>query len=848
MTAPLLERDAELDRLAGRLAAAQAGEGSVVLLSGEAGMGKTNLVRAFRRVASGRARVLVGACDDLLTPRTLGPLRDIARTGAIPGLAEALAAGDRDGVLTAVRDALAEPTVLVVEDVHWADEATLDVLRYLGRRIADLPAVLVLTYREQEAGRALLPVLGLLTGPAVHRIALRALSRAAVERWAGGRADELYRLTEGNPFFVSEVLAAPREAGIPTTIVDVVLARVHRLDAATQAALDQLAVVPSEVELPLARALLGDLTVLAEAERVGLLEVRPSAVAFRHELGRRAVESALPASLRMRLDALVLAALLDRPDPDLARVVHHAVRAGDAEAIVRYAPEAARRAARAGAQGQAAELYAQALEYPLDPATEADLREAYAWTLYDSGRTGEAVAVAEAAVALRERLDDPAALGLAVASLALWRWADLQPADEAWERAAVLLDGGPDSVARMTGLVRLGVVAVHLGREEAGLAPLRRALAMAERLGERVPLAHVYLGRARLELGDGAGLADLERGIALARAAGDHGDVMIGYVTVVALLWRAGRYAELPRYLDEGAEYGRDRDYPVHDRGREAYRHRLALRRGEWTAAEAGLREVLGTDVGILGRHVLPALALLAVRRGDEDAVDALAAAWADVERSDHLPARLATAVAALEHAWLTGAPRPPQLTDALLAEASRRGTPEEQSALAAALSRVEAPAARSHHGSITGSAPGAGSRNGSLTGSAGGMGAPFEEAAAALGSSDPAVVTAAMEVFDRLGARPAAALARRRLRELGVTVVPRGPQPATRENPAGLTARQLEILGLLTRGLTNAEIAARLVLSVRTVDHHVSAVLRKLGASTRREAAAAAAELGLTD
>ena len=98
--------------------------------------------------------------------------------------------------------------------------------------------------------------------------------------------------------------------------------------------------------------------------------------------------------------------------------------------------------------------------------------------------------------------------------------------------------------------------------------------------------------------------------------------------------------------------------------------------------------------------------------------------------------------------------------------------------------------------------------------------------------------------MFDQLGAAPVARLARQRLRTLGVRQVPRGPQPSTRTNPAGLTDRQVEILRLLAEGLTNAEIADRLVVSVRTVDHHVSAVLQKLGVASRREAAAARARL----
>jgi predicted ATPase len=135
----LLERDGELDALETALRRAALGSGSVVLISGEAGIGKTSLVRAFVRAAVPRATVLQGVCDDLLTPRTLGPLRDAARSRGGP-LAAALADGDRDAVLAAVLTELtgARPTVLVLEDVHWADDATLDVLRYVGRRVDGL--------------------------------------------------------------------------------------------------------------------------------------------------------------------------------------------------------------------------------------------------------------------------------------------------------------------------------------------------------------------------------------------------------------------------------------------------------------------------------------------------------------------------------------------------------------------------------------------------------------------------------------------------------------------------------------------------------------------------------------
>jgi DNA-binding NarL/FixJ family response regulator len=112
--------------------------------------------------------------------------------------------------------------------------------------------------------------------------------------------------------------------------------------------------------------------------------------------------------------------------------------------------------------------------------------------------------------------------------------------------------------------------------------------------------------------------------------------------------------------------------------------------------------------------------------------------------------------------------------------------------------------------------------------------------------ADDDDALRQAVEELQSLGARPAAAIVARRLRRRGIRGVPRGPRKSTRENPAGLTARELEVLAMLAEGLRNADIAERLVLSEKTVDHHVSAILRKLNVRTRGEAAAEAARLGL--
>src|SRR5829696_160499 len=361
MRARLLERDAELGRLRDALGRAGRGRGSVVLVSGEAGIGKTALVRAFADAARAQARVLTGVCDDLGTPRTLGPFRDMARAGGGPLVAAADAGAERDAVFDAVhRELAARPTVLLVEDLHWADDATLDVVRWLAWRIAELPSLLVVTYRDDLAADApMWRVLGALARQDALRLELRPLSAAAVRELAGAAGADpgaVLGATGGNPFFVTEVLANP-DVAVPATVRDAVLARLDGLGEATRRCLELLSVVPGRAERWLAERLLGDATAaLDEAERRGVLEADPAAVWFRHELARRAIEQELSASARVACHRRVLAALAERSGVELSRLAHHAAQAGEPEQVARHGLAAAREAAAAGAFSEALAL------------------------------------------------------------------------------------------------------------------------------------------------------------------------------------------------------------------------------------------------------------------------------------------------------------------------------------------------------------------------------------------------------------------------------------------------------------------------------------------------------------
>src|SRR6516162_9104865 len=856
----LLERQVELQVLSTAVERAGTGRGSAVLVLGEAGIGKTSLLHAFLAATTGRARVLAGACEDLLTPRALGPLRDAARSAAGGPLATALSPrADPDLVFPAVCDELASPpspAMLVIEDAHWADGATLDVLRYLGPRVPNLPAVLLVTYRDDALTRdhPLRGLLGVLGSTAATRLRLARLTADAVRDMAAPTdidPGELFRLTGGNPFFVTEVLANPCEV-VPPTVVDAVLARVRTLSPLAQTALDRLAVVPSGAEVGLLRVLVGDLAPIAEAERAGVVEVRGDVVAFRHELARRAVAESLPASVRLELNAEVLRALAARPDCDPFRALHHAVEAGDDAAVIVHGETAAREATRVGAHPQAAACYAQVLArgLRLSTARRAALGETYAWALSNSNQPHFAAAAAATAAELWQQDGNDRRLIRALVTLARHQWLTERPvaALASAKRALELARPLGDSYQKALATLGVGGLLVIIDREEDGLPHVNEALDIAQRAGEAgvAALCRNYRGSALLQLGDLTGRDDLLRSMAQANELGDHEFVMRAYYNLIEGLWRLGEYREALGYIEQAENYGRDRDFRVYGYMFAARRCRLALMRGRWTEAEAGLRNLLDgqDDPGMSGSETVPILARVLARQGSADAAPWLALAARHATGADVLEWLVPTGLAHIEHAWLTGDQgRAGPYPGLLLERTDRPGMLVWRGELLVYLRRLGYPA-----GPFPGCPePYASALRGDWRPAADAwlsQGDPYEHAIELAESGQAEPTLEALTVLDGLGARPAVAIVRRRLRSLGVTRLPRRPQPGTLTNPAGLTDRQLEILRLVAAGLSNAEIAHRLVVSPRTVDHHVSAILQKLGVRTRRDAAAWAAGL----
>jgi DNA-binding CsgD family transcriptional regulator/tetratricopeptide (TPR) repeat protein len=865
MVMDLLERSFPLRELGGLLAATAAG-GRVVLVAGEAGIGKSALVRRFAEQQAADARFLLGVCDPLLTPRALGPLHDIARqTGG--SLAELLASGGpREAVFAAFLDELEQPPqrqVVVVEDAHWADEATLDLLVFLGRRLERTAVMLVVTYRDDELGadHPLRGVLGALPQGLVHRVQLRSLSVAAVAelaRRAGRPAAGLREVTGGNPLLVTEVLAAG-EAGVPMTIRDLVLARLAGLPAAAQQVVRLVAVVPTRAELWLPEEALGPEPAAVErCVAAGLLVVGEEAVGFRHELLRQAVEGSLSALDRRELNRRVLRVLAGAPQGqvDVARPVHHARQAGDAEAVLRYGPKAARQAAAVSAHREAVGHYRAALAHAdqLPPPVRAELLEDYSFQAYLLGLSAEAVAARQAALGLREAAGDREKVGEGLRWLSRLHWwaGSRQEAEAAAARAiAVLetLEPGHQLAMAYSNQAQLDMLAY---RTEAALAWGSRAIELARRLGDQETLTHALtnIGTARRISGDLGGRVELEQAFEVAIAAGLEEDAARALVNLASGGMEFRDYRHASGDVDRALAFTVQHDlagYTMHLTG---IRARLRLDQGDWAGAEQDARAALAEleprrQGGANAVDALVVLARLQARRGDPAAGGTLAEAAARALATGELQWVGPVAAARAEHAWLQGAlDRTATEAATGYALAVRAGHAWYAGELACwlwragALPEVPAVAAEPYRLLLAGEWRSAASAWQAL-------GCAYEQAQA-LAHGDEEACLQALGLLDGLGASQAAQLLRRQLRARGVLRIPRGPRQETAANPAGLTGRQLAVLRLLAAGQSNAEIAGQLSLSVKTVDHHVSALLAKLAVGSRRQAAAAARRLGV--
>jgi DNA-binding CsgD family transcriptional regulator len=719
----------------------------------------------------------------------------------------------------------------------------------------------VVTWRDDEVGAdALLrSAIGELPRGVVRRIRLEGLSPAAVDGLAaraGRRAVGLHAATNGNPFFVTEALRS-EESGVPATVRDAVLARVGRLSREARALCDVLSVSPSRVELPVLAAMAGECVgALDELLAAAVLVLTEDAIAFRHELARRAIEDALPRLRARELHGRMLATLGARGErpQQLARLVHHAAGAGDGAALLRLAPPAAEHASRLGAHREAAQYLAIALRHAAEasPRRRAELLDARALECYLTDRMTDGIEARTEACALWRELGEPVREGdgLMWISRMLWFETRSSEAREMAARAIARLEGGPP--ARELAMAWANRAWLHAAAGESGpaIALGERALEVARACGCRDVEAHalITLGCAHVAAGDDTGWAHIECSLRLARDHELADAAARAYCNLGSLSVEERRYGEAARWLDEGIAFAGERDLCTRTLCAIAWRARLRTETGRWAEADDDASRVLGERSAspMFRLATLTAVGLLRTRRGDPDARAALDEAWDLAQRSGELERLVPVAAARAELAWLSGRSDHGALADAteVLAQAARTGRGWYIADLslwvwrgggALPIAACARPVALQLDGDWRAAAAAWEQ-----------LGCRYHAALACHESDDAAALMRSLETLIELGARPAAARVRRRLAELGVRGVRRGPRAARREHPFDLTAREQEVLAALALGLSNEEIGAQLFVSPKTVDHHVSAILGKLGVRSRGAAVAEAYRTGL--
>jgi DNA-binding CsgD family transcriptional regulator len=547
-----------------------------------------------------------------------------------------------------------------------------------------------------------------------------------------------------------------------------------------------------------------------------------------------------------------------RPDARAGEIAHHAERAGDVAALLKFAQLAGDAAARSGAPREAASHFAAMLRHrdALQPVQMVETLEQHGEQAYLMGSADLAMISMKEAAELRRQANDTRKLGQDLTRLTRFAWmcARRAEAERLVEEAIAVLQTAPPGPELAWAYSHQSQLDMLASRNDSAIRWGERALELAQQLGEKEIIIHALgnIGSAKADEGGPASATELEQSFDLAVAGKYHDHVERASCNLTCTHYWRRDYASALAYIERGVAYADALDLSHWEGYLRGWRAMVWLDQGDLSRAEEEAQQICSRSYAaeMYRFPALIALARLRIRRGDQDAEIPLEAARRLAAAIDEPQRAVYIAMILAEDAWQRNDAAAPAASEAksLLRElhtlAARCGSHwvAEDSALwlymlgepVTATAKFTEPF-RAHCEGRWQSAAAAWRS----------LGRPYEEALALCGGDEDAQ-RQALEIFDRLGAAPAAARVRRQLRAGGSRAVPRGPIAGTRANAAGLTRRQAQVLGLLGEGLSNAEIARRLCISAKTAEHHVSAIMARLDVPTRQEAAAAARARGL--
>ena len=830
------------------------GSGVVIAISGEAGIGKTSLVETFSKRIKDKANILWGTCDALFTPRPLGPLYDIAAQlkNGLSNLLDKKA--ERASVFSKLLQELQEsklPNILIMEDVHWADESTFDLIKFLGRRANRANSLFVITYRDDGLGQEhpLRFVLGDIPSQNLIKVKLPLLSEKVVNDLAASRGvKNLYRITGGNPFLITEVLNNQNEE-VPSTIKDSILARMSHLSNNAKELVQLVSIVPTRTEKWLINGILNiNNENLEECLNSGLLKFEAESISFRHELSRMAVEESLSESKRLILNEKVLKLLLkqEKTDNYLARIIHHAAQAQNKEVIIKFASGAAKQASFLGSHSLAAEHYKNALRFvdSLPVEKQINLYEGRAYECYLTGQIEEGIKACEAVINILKNYSDPLREGESYRRLSRLLWYSGQDvkSEKSLYKAIELLEELPPGKELAMTYSNLSQLYSCRANMELTIKWANKATELTEKINNLEIKSHAYIniGFGKMMAGDESGEVYLKESLELSiqnnypeYAARAYDNLGIAYV------W-ARNLQKSFKYFTEGLDYSNDKDIDTLGLCIAGCLTKTKLHIGNWDNAVKTASMVLKRANVPLMNKILPlyVVGIIRARRNDPGSLTSINELNSMGANCQEVVEMIVPIKAALAEAfWLQN--NLDQVIDEVKIVYNKIKNRDNPFAIgelaywlwkAGKLSEIPKKIAKPYLLQIQRDWKSAAKLWEDLQ-------CPYEQAMA-LSEGNETVMKSAVEIFDSLGASATSQLIKQKMRERGVKSIPKGPRRTTRENPAGLTTRQMEVLKLLGKGLSNNEIGTRLYISAKTVDHHISAIFSKLNIHSRNEAA----------
>ncbi|MEP3046435.1 MAG: AAA family ATPase [Roseibium sp.] len=853
-----LEREASLQQLHELYASVQLTGGKIVFVSGEAGLGKSTLIARFLESLDGRSRSAMGLCDPLHTPRPLGPVRDLALQffGPNAGQSDEQEFFDR---FVQKLEALDASAVLVIEDLHWVDERTLDWLKFIGRRLAALPVLLVCSYRDDEvdASHSLRSALGNIHSGSKVQIPLSPLSISAVRQidsCASLSPEKMLEVTGGNPFFLTEIASSPVADGeIPYSVSDAVNARLNQLPDTAIKFIEIASCWPGVIPPKSFLTLPGVMqTGIESALRRRFLVTVEGGFKFRHELVRQAAYDRLLPHDKIRAHALFLDFLLiEGGDLPLDMVVYHAYGAQNDAVLLRYAPKAAIKAASYGAHREAA-LYLDYAKRLVHLASDEQAAEIFENWAYEAGLSQaideDVIKARESALSLWRKIgrQDRVGENLRWLSRLIWYLGEAEKAQAYVQEAISVLENlSPSTETAKAYALRAQFLMLQDCMSEATEWGLK-ALAVEQRFVDLETRAHALntVGSAKLFRGDRAGEKQLRDSLELSLKEGFHEQAARVYTNLSECLIELRDLEKAEQLLDEGIAFDTAHDldsWTYYLIGRKA---QLRFEQGRFHEAVAIARDVLQRENQTLLMR-MPAMLVLArclQRLDDSNAAAALALARDAAEKIAEPQYLVVVWITEIEQAVLLGKKVDAELAyeqiyrlDQELLSPRKRGEFMFWSQLAGLKCdlRDDQFVPSGFREFLAG--------NYKVASDAFEVEASHYLAGWSLvPSQDPNFLCLADQKFRDMEA----IAARKGLRIHSSTVaeqvqlpkLERGRYGAAKGHPYGLTSKEQTVLRLLVDGQSNSAIAESLSRSRRTVENHVASILSKLQAKNRLE------------